>query len=121
MPKIVLFVTQLMPTGGIESHTLSFCDKMHEQGINIDIIVPNFAMGELEYTRLQNSCNRVLIHRGKFNGFKNILWLLFQGFRLILQKYDAVYTNGQGESIGFFSRIMFRRKRWVHQIGRAHV
>jgi len=104
-----------MPNGGIESHILSYCDKMSQQhNMSIDIIVPNFQMGEVELTRLKESCDRVILHKGKLGGLNSLCWLTLQSLKLVITNYDAIYTNGQGESIEFLSKVIFRKKKWVH-------
>ena len=50
-PKTVLvYVTQLMSRGGIESHILEFISELSEEGVIIDLLVPNFQMNlDLEH------------------------------------------------------------------------
>lgn len=107
---ILVFATQHMLTGGIESHLLSFCENMSNNNINIDLFVLNSRMDRMTIDRYRNVCHDVFLG-GK--GLWQVLTFNFFYLRAIQRKYDAIYTNGQGNSIKIVSRI-FRYKNWVH-------
>ena len=65
MKRILVFTTQLMQTGGIESHILEFCDHMSASGIDITLVVPNFQMKAPEEARLRKACKQVYFNKGK--------------------------------------------------------
>jgi glycosyltransferase involved in cell wall biosynthesis len=112
--KIIIFAPQLMQTGGMESHILSFCEKMAADGFIIDLVVPHFKMNDAEVITLTKFCNRLYINKDKLSSSGYLLWLIFLGLRLSLSKYQCLYTNGQGNSIGLISKIIRSRQVWVH-------
>ncbi|GAL84056.1 group 1 glycosyl transferase [Sporocytophaga myxococcoides] len=102
-----------METGGIESHILEFCHKISESGIKIDLVVPNFKMTLDNELKLKKVCNSVYISRNR-EGWKRYLWLLMIALVIGMKRYNALYTNGQGESIGFFEKFIRFKNRWIH-------
>jgi len=113
MKKLLVYSTQLMETGGIESHILEFCDYLSASGIEITLIVPNFQMKPHEETRLRCSCKKVIINKGRA-GLRTMGWLFGHAFLKGFKSYDALYTNGQGESLAIFASLIRRKKYWVH-------
>jgi glycosyltransferase involved in cell wall biosynthesis len=87
---------------------------MAETGVKIDLIVANFSMQNKDESRIRKFCENVWFYRGKSSSRSKLLWLLSQAMKLSFKKYDALYTNGQGESIGLLAKLIFRRKIWVH-------
>ncbi|TWW00171.1 glycosyltransferase family 4 protein [Chitinophaga pinensis] len=112
--RILVYSTQLMETGGIESHLLEFCRQMAANGTEIDLVVLNAATtGETEQF-YRSICRKVLFGRHG-RSYKRLLWMLQTGIKLrSSRKYDAVYTNGQGESIWMLSRMLPGYATWVH-------
>ncbi len=113
MKRLLVYITQLMETGGIESHILEFCDYMSASGLEITLIVPNFQMKPSDENCLKTACKHVYFNRGKA-GIRTMAWLFSKGFFLGFNKYDALYTNGQGESLGIFASLIRRKSYWVH-------
>lgn len=111
MAKILLYCTQLLETGGIENHVLEFCEKMHSNNVEIDIIVPLFRMLKKDEIRIRKSCKNTFFYKSN-KKYKSLIWLMKT---LLLQsnnKYDALYTNGQGESIYIVGKLA-RTCNWV--------
>ena len=113
MKQLLVFSTQLMETGGIESHILEFCDKLSATGVEITLIVPNFQMKPFEENRLKQSCKKLIVNKGKA-GLRTMSWLFSKAFFMGFKTYDALYTNGQGESLAIFAALIKRKKYWVH-------
>ena len=113
-PKTVLvYVTQLMSRGGIESHILEFISELSEEGVIIDLLVPNFQMNlDLEH-KLKKSCRRLVLNRTTSRSLYNHLWLIKALLRTRDTNYDALYTNGQGSSIYICSKLS-KYTKWVH-------
>jgi glycosyltransferase involved in cell wall biosynthesis len=113
MNKVLVYSTQLMQTGGIESHILEFCKNMSSNGVEIDLVVPNFQMSNKDELLLKKYSNKLYINRkqGWLNGRA---WLLRILLLLSCRKYTALYTNGQGESVAFLEKFVLFRKIWVH-------
>ncbi len=97
--RILVYTTQLMETGGIESHLQEFCRQMATTGAEIDLVVLNAAMTPETEEFYKRTCRWTYF--GKHGrSYKRLLWMLQLGIKLRgTRKYDAVYTNGQGESI----------------------
>jgi glycosyltransferase involved in cell wall biosynthesis len=112
--KIIIFAPQLMQTGGMESHILSFCEKMAADGFIIDLVVPRFEMKDTEVKKLSKVCNRLYINKNKLSSSGYLLWMISLGLRLAVSKYQCLYTNGQGNSINLIAKLVFRREIWVH-------
>lgn len=108
--KLLVFSTQLMSTGGIESHINVFLEefsKTHEY--DIDLIVLNAQIGNAQIDYLKSLCRFAYLLRGK----KDLKTILFIIKRSLKSNYDALYTNGQGNSVLLIKRV-FNWKKWVH-------
>lgn len=101
-----------MPTGGIENHILELCENIHSAGIDIDIVVPHFRMSDKDRQRLESSCSGAYIYYGT-QKYKSSLWLIKTLLKLRWRKYDALYTNGQGESLAIVGKLV-GVTNWVH-------
>lgn len=112
-PTILVFATQFMPTGGIESHLREFCLNLSESGVIVDLAISNANMSEDTERFFKQICRNVYLGK-KGKSSLRFLWLLGLGVRLSLRKYDALYTNGQGSSIGLFAKMLIGKKKWVH-------
>ncbi|MFT3932633.1 MAG: glycosyltransferase family 4 protein [Chitinophagaceae bacterium] len=121
-PAILLFATQYMPTGGIESHLREFCMRMHEAGVSIDLVIANSQMLPETKAFFVKVCRNIYLgHHEK--PLQRMAWLFAIGAKLAFKNYDAFYSNGQGESVIFFSKLLQRRKKWVlhhHTAGDAN-
>lgn len=60
--SILIYCTQLMPAGGIESHIVEFCKNMSAY-FDIDMIVGNFRMPRHE-TVIKKYCRKVFLVKG---------------------------------------------------------
>lgn len=107
-----MYTTQYMPTGGIESHLREFCSNLNLKDVSIDLLVLNSKMLPETKGLFAKVCNHLyLCEQGR--SVNRILWLIKTCVRLILIRYDALYTNGQGNSIQLVSRLI-RFNNWVH-------
>lgn len=107
-----MYATQMMPTGGIESHLVQFCEQMSLAGVAIDLVVPNFRQSKEAEERLRAVCRRTLLCRNPSKAMR-LLWLRVALRSLSGHSYNALYTNGQGASVlGVANRTEFRQ--WVH-------
>jgi glycosyltransferase involved in cell wall biosynthesis len=111
--RVLVFSTQHLETGGIESHLKEFCLHLHKSGVDIDLLVTSAAMSAETEAYYQGLCSHVFLCKAKKSTFR-FLWLYAVLFRLKFATYNAVYTNGQGESIWFLSRLLSRKSWWVH-------
>ncbi|WMJ73265.1 glycosyltransferase family 4 protein [Cytophagaceae bacterium ABcell3] len=112
MSKVLVFTTQIMETGGIESHLNEFCLHFSKAGSSIDLVVLNSCMSLETESFLRKRCRKVYVCKiGKSH--LRIAWLFLLGLRLFFNKYNALYTNGQGSSIELIAS-MIRRSVWVH-------
>lgn len=109
--RILVYSTQLLETGGIESHINEFCLNVGGKEVEIDLLVWASSVTEETKTRLSRVCNKLFL--GKKGGITGIVWLILVLLRLSSLKYNALYTNGQGNSIYLLS-LLVRRNKWVH-------
>ena len=111
-PTVIVFSTQHLFTGGIESHLQEFCRNLSKEGIKIDLVITNSTMDSETEIFFRRVCNSVYLGKYGRSPFR-LLWLMIIGIRLRLKKYNALYSNGQGESILFFQKFI-KTNRWVH-------
>jgi glycosyltransferase involved in cell wall biosynthesis len=110
--KIVVFATQHMQTGGIESHLQQFCIQMAKVDVQISLVILNSAMLPETEHLYRNVCHKVFLgHHGRSS--KRLWWLVKTALSLSLTRFDALYTNGQGSSAGLFAKLV-HFKNWVH-------
>jgi glycosyltransferase involved in cell wall biosynthesis len=109
----LVFSTQLMTTGGIESHLREFCLHLTKSEIIIDLVVLNSAMTEETEAFYREHCRNVYLGKQGRSAFR-FLWLLITIVKLQRYHYNVLYTNGQGNTIKFFASLVPRRSRWVH-------
>lgn len=112
MGKVLLFSTQMLNTGGIESHLIEFCRLMSFAGHSVDLIVPKCKLDDSNLKNLKRSCSKVYLFYPK-HSWIDVLQSLFLPIRLIFNRYDSLYTNGQGNTIFLVSKL-FRYKKFVH-------
>lgn len=107
--RILIYCTQLMPSGGIENHIIEFCKNMLPH-FEIDLLVANFKM-ELHEETLKKNCSRVFFIK-PVNPLKRRIILMKTLLNLSVKRYDVLYTNGNGASV-FLAAKMLRYKKWV--------
>ncbi|TDN39582.1 hypothetical protein A8B98_18005 [Hymenobacter sp. UV11] len=109
----MVYATQHMPTGGIESHLREFCLNLAESGAAVDLVIRNSEMLPETEVFFRSICKRVYLGKSS-SSLKQLFWLFWIGLQRLTKCYDALYTNGQGNSVNFFSWFLPRRRRWVH-------
>jgi glycosyltransferase involved in cell wall biosynthesis len=113
MNKLLVYTTQHMQTGGIESHLQEFCKNMSAvSDIEISLVVLNSAMLPETEDFYRSICKNVYLGRHG-RSYKRIIWLLQTGVKLFFNRYAALYTNGQGNSAGIFAKLI-KYNNWVH-------
>lgn len=110
--RILVYSTQFMPTGGIESHLQEFCYRMAQAGVEIDLVILNSRMLPETKTHFAANCKQLYLASYKYP-FTRLLYLFFVSIRLAFRRYTSLYTNGQGESVKLFASL-FHFKKWVH-------
>src|SRR5258706_8058159 len=110
---VLVYATQHMKIGGIESHLQEFCHWLSNKGAEIDSIVLNAKMLPETEEFYKKTCRRFYAGRQKKTWLR-IIWLFLIKIRLFGRRYDAVYTNGQGESIQLFAKMFAAGCNWVH-------
>jgi glycosyltransferase involved in cell wall biosynthesis len=111
--SVLIYATQHMKIGGIESHLQQFCYWMNKKGVSIDLIIPRAEMLPETVDFFNTNCRRFFIGNHQ-RAVSRLTWLLSVKIRLLGKKYDTIYTNGQGESILFFARLFSQGSKWVH-------
>lgn len=113
MKNLLVYCTQLLPRGGIESHVLQFCKVMSERRVNIDLVVLSCKLGSDDLAILSTQCRRVYTN-SYLHKSAQMAWLAKTILRLGANRYDSVYTNGQGKTIYLFGIFAGFRRKWVH-------
>lgn len=111
--KVLVFTTQLLETGGIESHLKEFCSQLNESNLSISILVLNSKASKQTELFYKNSCENSWIISNN-NIFIRYLKLLFLIPILNFKGFSKIYSNGQGNSIYFLKKLLFTIKYWVH-------
>jgi len=110
--KLLVFSTQLLETGGIESHIKEFLAQMAATGLyETDLVVLNARLSLQQKKQLEDFCRWVYMPGSK--GILNKFSFLVIMIRGLFRKYDALYTNGQGNSISLIKKV-FNYKKWIH-------
>lgn len=113
MKSLLVYTTQLKGTGGIESHVYQFLSnmKLSYPDVQIDLLCLKVDVSEATMALIEQHTNeRCLMKAGEK---KDYLKLAAFAIRKRFHRYDALYTNGQGDSIALVGK-MFRFKKWVH-------
>src|SRR5690606_8032334 len=59
------------------------------------------------------NCRKVYLGKNG-RSFTRIFWLILIALRCRNVRYNAVYSNGQGNSIGVFLGLLGKKRNWVH-------
>lgn len=113
MKRLLVYCTQLLERGGIESHILQFCQVMAERGVSIDLVVLRAELAETDLKTYRRVCRKVYLNDYSQKPAR-MLWLAKTIAVLGLNNYDAIYTNGQGKTIPLFGKLTGHNRRWVH-------
>jgi glycosyltransferase involved in cell wall biosynthesis len=98
--SVLVYATQYMLTGGIESHLQEFCRNLSKSGVQIDLVVLNSKMPAETEIFFRRICR--------------LPWLIAISLKLRFITYAALYTNGQGDSLQLVSRLLPHYTCWVH-------
>lgn len=111
--KCLIFVTQLLETGGIESHIKEFCFQMQDDQIEFSLLVLNSNTNNETTKQFVDSCKSVWLINSR-NSILRHFKLLFILLIINTKQFEILYTNGQGNSILFIRKVIFNIKNWVH-------
>jgi glycosyltransferase involved in cell wall biosynthesis len=111
--SVLVYATQHMKIGGIESHLQEFCHWLNKKGAKIDLIVLNADLLPETEEFYKKTCRRFYAGKKK-KTFLSLMWLFLIKIKLFGKRYNAVYTNGQGESILPFAKMFSIRSTWAH-------
>jgi glycosyltransferase involved in cell wall biosynthesis len=111
--SILVYSTQHMKIGGIESHLQEFCYSLNKKKVEIDLIVLNSEMLPKTEEFYKKTCRRFYGGKQRTTLFR-ILWLCLIKVKLLGRRYNAIYTNGQGESIMLFAKMFGVGNNWIH-------
>jgi glycosyltransferase involved in cell wall biosynthesis len=111
--SVLVYATQHMKIGGIESHLQEFCNWLSSKGVDIDLIVLNADMLPETEEFYKRTCRRYYAGKQR-KTYRRIIWLFITKFKTFGRRYNAVYTNGQGESIQLFAKMFSLGNNWVH-------
>jgi glycosyltransferase involved in cell wall biosynthesis len=111
--SILVYTTQHLKIGGIESHLQEFCHWLSEKRVEIDLIVLNTDMHPETEDFYKKTCRRFYAGKKKKTWLR-LIWLFLIKIKLFRRRYNAVYTNGQGESILLFAKLFSPGTNWIH-------
>ena len=109
--KILVYATAFSGTGGIETHLMNFCEKMSGR-VSIDLVIPRCNMTGEQRQTVSGFCKRTDFFSSPVPQLRS-LWLLMKLMMRSGTCYDALYTNGQGNSISMVGSLI-RHRRWIH-------
>ena len=112
MPRLLVFSTQLLHTGGIESHILQFCKEVSGLGYELDLLVLHSEMDQSQRNVLESFCKNIYFINDYFK-IRKAFQLPALFIKILSCHYDVFYTNGQGRSIFYLAKI-FRYKKHIH-------
>lgn len=112
--KVLVFVTQLLENGGIESHLKEFCVQLkQDNNLSISILVLHSKASSQTHSFYNEICDNTWIIN-----HPNILIRYLKLLLLIpiinLKGFITFYSNGQGNSIYLIKKLLFNIKNWVH-------
>ena len=112
--KVLVFVTQILETGGIESHLKEFCLQFQNNNeLSVSILVLNSKANIQTHQFYNEVCENVWIFSNKNIIIRYLMLLLLLPI-LNFKNFDTLYSNGQGNSIFYIRKILFLVKNWVH-------
>jgi glycosyltransferase involved in cell wall biosynthesis len=103
--------------GGIESHVLEFCERFAAAGWRVTLLSSRFAPNAGGLKRLHAAGVEVRVNTHPWTSGSPLakwLWTLAALVRLSLQRFDAVYVNGQGRNPATVHAWFRGRVRCVH-------
>lgn len=113
MARILIYATQMLGTGGIESHIKEFCAALAAKGHSIDLVCPRFELTPTDELELRRRCQQIILFRRGKSNFR-IIWLFLALASLRLKKYDVIYSNGQGRTLALIKYVATGKTMWVH-------
>ncbi len=111
--KTLIYVTQLLESGGIESHLKEFCRNMSAEEMELSILVGYYKGDKKTKLYYQSICKNAWFIQSKYAPIR-LLELLLKIWVLRRKKIDTLYTNGQGKSIWHVGKLLGNRLHWVH-------
>jgi glycosyltransferase involved in cell wall biosynthesis len=111
--KVLIYVPQLLETGGIESHIKEFTKTFAHSSFELYLLVANFKGNKETKKYYQSLCKKVILIQNK-NAFYRLLNLFVITCLLKFQRFNFLYTNGQGKSIYLLRKILGKSLKWIH-------
>jgi hypothetical protein len=98
--KVLIFVTQLLETGGIESHLKEFCLQFKESNIQLSILVLNSKASEQTHSFYNDFCENTWIFKDSFILIRYIKLLFIVPFLNLKGFFLDTITHRFGCPIG---------------------
>lgn len=111
--KTLIYVTQLLESGGIESHLKEFCKNMNSEEMELSILVGYYKGDTKTKLYYQSICKNAWFIQSKYAPIR-LLTLLIKIWVIRRRNYDTLYTNGQGKSIWHVGNLLGKKTHWVH-------
>jgi glycosyltransferase involved in cell wall biosynthesis len=111
--KTLIYVTQLLESGGIESHLKEFCRNMNAEEMDLSILIGYYKGDTKTKLYYQSICKNAWFIQSKYAPIR-LLALLLKIWVLRMEKFETLYTNGQGKSIWHVGKLLGKKHHWVH-------
>ncbi len=111
--KTLIYVTQLLESGGIESHLKEFCRNMNSEEMELSLIVGYYKGDNKTKVYYQSICKNAWFIQSKYAPIR-LLTLLLKIWFLRREQFETLYTNGQGKSIWHVGKLLGKKIHWVH-------
>lgn len=111
--KVIIYSTQLLETGGIESHLKQFSEQMQGSDFDFSILVLNNKANNETIKLYKKYCKNVWLINGS-NHIIRFLKMMCLLPIINLNRFEILYSNGQGNSILFLKNWIISIKNWVH-------
>jgi glycosyltransferase involved in cell wall biosynthesis len=114
---VLVYLTQMEPMGGIESHVVEFCLRLTAAGHRLTLLCSRYGPHADTELRLRQAGIELCVNRAGFasrSPARRRLWTLLALIRLARRRFDVIYTNGQGRNPALVQSWFRGRVRCVH-------
>jgi glycosyltransferase involved in cell wall biosynthesis len=115
--SVLVYSAQMEPIGGIESHVRELCLRLAAVGKRVTLVCSRSRMEPGTRESLRRAGVALVLNETPWfsaSPARKWLWTLGALARLQRQKFDVVYTNGQGRNPATVMRWFLGRTRVIH-------
>ena len=115
--RVLVYATQMEAMGGIESHVVEFCLRLTAAGHRLTLLCSRYQPNGDADQRLVRAGVELRVNRpglASHSPARRWVWTLMALAALARQRFDAVYTNGQGRNPALVQAWFRGRIRCIH-------